>query len=99
MVTTLLDLLTDLRGRLNDPTDTRIDKTTKIRYLNHGIRATWPSLFRTVRDLTTALTDGTYEYALPTVISTMSRVYRVELEESGRFFEWSDYEIIPHLTS
>lgn len=101
MVTTLGLMLDDLRVRLDDATDVKYPRIVKVQYINYGIRATWPSLFKTVRDFSIALADGTYEYALPGGINSNARVYRVEFETSpgsGRFFEWMDYEIIPHLT-
>lgn len=98
-MTTLSDMLDDMRMRLSDPDDSLVDLTTKIRYLNQGLRATWPSIFRIVRDTSIILADGVYEYNLGADILILSEVFRVEISASVgelRWYEWPDFEIVSH---
>lgn len=98
---TLLTMLDDLRDRLNDSGDSQVSKPTKIRYLNHGIRATWPRLYRTVRDSTIEIVAATYEYPIPAAVGNNGKMLRVEHETgdaTNRFVETYDYTIIPGLT-
>lgn len=98
---TCQDMLDDLGDRLNDALHTQIPQATKIRYLNHGIRATWPKLYRTVRDSTTLLINNQFEYAIPAAVGNNSKFLRVEVESaagSNRYVPLFDFEIIPGLT-
>ena len=98
---TLLNMLDDLRDRLNDAGDTQVPLATKKRFINHGIRATWPHLYKTVRDTSIVLAVDTYEYALPAAVGNNAKVARVEVEDdvaSGRYNVLSTYRILPGLT-
>lgn len=94
---TLATLLDDLRDRLNDATDAQVSEVVKIRYLNFGIAATFPSLYRVVNVETITLSAGQYEYNLPGVINEVSRVFRVEMESPipGVFWPVEEFQIIP----
>lgn len=96
-MTTLLNMLDDLRDRLDDASDTKVSKTTKIRFINYGINATWPLLYTTVQDSTLDYDVDTTEYALPSTVGVDTRVIRVEIENalaSGRFIELDDYDFV-----
>lgn len=98
---TLLNMLDDMRDRLNDSTDTQVAKLTKVRYINHGIRATWPRLYRTTRDTSVVLVANTFEYAVPAAVGNNTKLLRLEVESdvaSGRYAELYDYLIVPGLT-
>lgn len=99
---TLLNFLDDLRDRLNDATDTQVPKPNKVTYINHGIRATWPRLYRTTRDATTTMVTGTWEYAIPSIVGDNGKLLRVEVEAvagGGRFSDFNEYLIVPGLTN
>lgn len=100
-MTTLADMLEDLRDRLNDAGDTQVPKPAKVRYLNHGIRATWPRLYRTERDSTIVLAPDTFEYSIPSAVGSNARFLRVEVETgiaTNRFRPLFDHEIVRGLT-
>jgi hypothetical protein len=90
-------LINDLRYRLNDPTDTSITLAAKTRYLNRGIMAMFPRIYRTVRDSTLVIIEDTFEYTLPAAVGPYD-ILQVELETedgSGRFRRGIEYEVIP----
>lgn len=98
---TLQDLLDDLNDRINDSGDTQVPEATKIRYLNHGIRATWPRLYTTARDATIVLATDTVEYAIPAAVGSNSKLLRVEMETgeaTGIFRQLMNYQTVPGLT-
>lgn len=59
------DMLADLNDRINDVANTQIPEANKLRYLNSGIRAMWPKIYRTVQDSTLVLTVDQTEYVAP----------------------------------
>lgn len=79
-MTTLLNLLDDLRLRLNDTGDSQVTKTDKIRMLNHGLRAMYPATYRPALDTTIVLATDTYEYAFSASLEG-SRLIDLELQE------------------
>lgn len=98
---TLLNMLEDLRDRLNDTADTQVPLATKKRYINHGIRATWPRLYRTMRDTTLVIAADTFEYAIPAAVGNNTKILRVEVEEGvadGRYHQISNFRMLPGLT-
>lgn len=98
---TFLDMLSDLRDRLNDTSDVQVPLTAKKRYINHGIRATWPRLYRTQRDTSIVLAVNTFEYAVPAAVGSNTKIMRVEVESavaSGRYTELSNMRLVPGLT-
>lgn len=100
---TAQDLLDDLNDRLGDANNAAgVGEATKLRYLNRGIAAMWPRIFRTVTDSTIALAADTYEYAIPAAVGDESEIFRVEVEDtsvtSARFVELDGFDIVPVLT-
>lgn len=99
---TMQDLLDDLNDRLNDANNAAgAGEVNKMRYINHGVRALWPKLYKTVADSSIALVADTYEYTLPSTFDN-AKIFRVELEtdpdDIPRFIHLYNYEIIPTLT-
>jgi hypothetical protein len=98
---TLQNLLDDLNDRLNDAGNQQAPEATKIRAINHGIRATWPRLYRTARDSTLAIIDDQWEYEIPAAISSNTKLLAVEVESelgSARFYPVQNYRVVPGLT-
>lgn len=98
---TLANMLDDLRDRLNDSGDTQVSLAAKKRYINHGIRATWPRLYRTLRDTSIVLATNTFEYAVPATVGNNTKIMRVEVESgvaSNRYHEISNMRLVPGLT-
>jgi hypothetical protein len=103
-VTTLQDLLDDLNDRLNDESGhDGIGLQKKIRYLNRGIAAMWPRVYRTVSDSSIVLAANTFEYAIPAAVGDESEIYRVEIEDinapATRYVELDEFDIVPMLNS
>jgi hypothetical protein len=99
-VSTLEDLVDDLSERLQDTDHTKVSYDRKVRYLNHGIRATWPRLYRTVRDSTLTYDPEVTEYQVPDTVGEHSRILRVEIEtdvDSGHYDELGDFDFVPGL--
>ena len=97
---TLQDLLDDLNGRLGDAdNDAGAGEATKIRWINRGISAMWPRIYRTAQDATLQVATDTYEYAVPAAVGDEGEIYRVELEDPNaagtRYIELDNYDIVP----
>lgn len=95
---TLQDLLDDLNDRLNDANNAAgAGEANKIRYINNGIRATYPRLYRTLSDTSLLIAADTYEYTLPATFDH-ARMVRVEVETGNatdRYTHLYDFEIVP----
>lgn len=99
---TQLDLWKDLRYRLGtaDAADAVVPKADKTRYLNAGMAAMYPKIFRTVRDATLVLLANTFEYELPATLDG-GRLIQVEVESaatSSRYHRNVPYELLNHAT-
>lgn len=99
---TMQDLLDDLNDRLNDANNAAgAGEANKMRYINHGIRAMYPKVYRTVSDSTLALVADTYEYTIPSALDH-GKIFRVEIEGdpngTPRYYHLYNYEIIPTQT-
>ena len=98
---TCADLLADLNEMISDTTNAQVLQATKIRYLNHGMKAMYPKIYKTERDSTTELVADTYEYSIPSYVGSNTLGLRVEIETaagSERYDAASNYLIIPGLT-
>lgn len=100
---TQADMWADLRFRLGETsgTDTQVAKVDKMRYLNQGLAAMYPKIYRVVRDVTTVLVADTFEYEMPAALDG-GRIIQIELETesgSGRYRRGVMHEILNHGTS
>lgn len=98
---TLAELLADLNDEINDAGNTQAPVATKVRALNHGIRATWPRLYRTERDETLVIAADTWEYNIPAAIASNTKILMIEIERGladGRFDPVMSFHIVPGLT-
>lgn len=95
---TLQDMLDDLNDRLADANNAAgAGEAAKIRYINHGLRAMYPRVYRTVSDNSLVIAADTYEYTLPATLD-FARIFRVEIETgsgTARYTHLYDYEIVP----
>ena len=95
---TLQELLDDLNDRLNDANNAAgAGEANKIRYINSGIAAMYPKVYKTVSDSTLVIAEDTWEYELPATFDH-ARIVRVEVETSStsnRFIHLYDFEIVP----
>lgn len=101
MATSAGDMVDDLRDRLNDTGDTQVPIATKLRFLNRGMAAMFPRVFKFVRDNTLLVAASTFEYTFPAGIGT-GKVLTVEIETavaSARYLPLQRYDIIPSLTA
>lgn len=101
---TMQDLLDDLNDRLQDANNAAgVGEATKMRYINRGIAAMWPRVYRTVTDSSIELAADTFEYSIPSAVGDESEIFRVEVEDTSaagtRFTELDNYDIVPVLTS
>lgn len=98
---TLQNLLDDLNDRLTDVPNAQAGQPRKIGWINAGIGAMWPKLYKTIRDNTLVVAANTYEYVLPAVFAH-ARVITVEAESasgSGRYTQVYDTDILPDLAA
>lgn len=94
--TTLLDLLDDLRDFLKDEDDTEITATRKTRYLNRGLRAMYPKVYRAGWDDSLLLAADVWEYPVPVslISSTITSVEVETSDTSNRFIPLYDYTVL-----
>jgi hypothetical protein len=101
---TMQTLLDDLNDRANDANNAAgAGEANKMRYINRGIAAMWPRIYRTVSDATITVAADTFEYAIPGGVGDESEIFRVEIEDINapgtRYVELDNYDIVPLLTS
>lgn len=100
---TMQDLLDDLNDRLQDANNAAgVGEATKMRYINRGIAAMWPRIYRTVTDSTIQLAADQFEYTIPSAVGDESEIFRVEIEDinaaNTRYVELDNFDIVPLLT-
>jgi len=100
---TMQDLLDDLNDRLNDANNAAgAGEANKMRWINRGIAAMWPRIYRTVIDSTLAVVTNTHEYAIPAAVGDESEIFRVEIKDfsvtATRYLELDGFDIVPALT-
>lgn len=100
---TMQDLLDDLNDRLQDANNAAgVGEVTKMRYINRGIAAMWPRVYRTVVDSSIVLAANTYEYAVPTAVGDESEIFRMEVEDNSvtalRYIELDQFDIVPAIS-
>jgi len=93
-------MLSDLNDRIDDVANV-IPEATKIKYLNHGLRAMWPKIYRTVQDTSLVLAVDDFEYTIPAAHNN-GHVVRLEVETGVTTNIWShldDFEVVNLNTS
>lgn len=100
---TLRDLLDDLNDRLQDANDAAgVGLVTKTRYINRGIAAMWPRIYRTAVDDSITLAADTFEYDIPASVGDEAEIFRVEIEDVNapglRYIELDQFDIVPSIT-
>lgn len=88
-----------LRDLLVDPTDTQVSFAMKRHYLNAGMRAMYPRVFRIVTDATDQWEDDVYYYTLPSAVQG-GHLFLVEASKASdddyfRPLDFNEYDIIP----
>ena len=102
MATYLSDQIDQVRDLLVDPTDTQVSFAMKVHYINMGMRAMYPRVFRIVTDATTQWVDDQYEYTLPSTLRD-GHLFLVETSTANdddyfRPLDFDEYDIIPQAT-
>lgn len=81
---TMQTMLDDLNSRMGDANNAAsVGEATKMRWINHGIRAMWPKIWIAVQDATLSYTDGTFSYSVPAGVGTNSEIVRVEIQSAA----------------
>lgn len=94
------DLIDDLADRLNDVGHAQVPLATKTRFLNRGMAAMFPKIFRTVRDASVVLATDTFEYPLPATVQK-GKLLMLEYETgptTNRYVRFHRYDIVPSVT-
>jgi len=94
---TTASMIDELRELLNDATDTQVTFPTKIRYLNRGIKAMWPKVYRVVSTTSAVLVLNQEEYAVPAG-NLAGLILAVDLETelaSGLYRRLDHYDVVP----
>lgn len=89
----LQDLLDDLNDRLGDANNAAgAGLVAKTRWINYGINAMWPKIYKDVEDEIELVAD-TYEYAIDGSFNN-GQIYRVSVEDTyGRFITTDGYVV------
>jgi len=100
-VATAQNFIDDLNDRLNDAGDAMASEGTKIKWLNIGLRAMYPTIYKTSRDATITIVSNTWEYNIPALVGSNTKIIRIERESaaaSGRYVDLYDADVVPGLT-
>lgn len=95
------EMIDDLRDRTTDAADTQIPFATKLRFLNRGIAAMFPKIFKVNRDTSLVIIADTWEYTVPIGVGT-GKLLTVEIESgsaTNRYTPLQRYDFIPHTTT
>lgn len=96
-------LLDDLNDRLNDANNAAgAGEANKLRWLTHGLRAMWPSVYRTVVDTAEVTASGDFESPIAAGTGNYARVVRIDVEtgaSTGIYHILDDYDLLPQITS
>lgn len=88
-----------LRDLLEDSGDTQVAFLRKRYYLNAGMRAMWPRVYRVATDSTTQFVDEQYEYTIPAAVRGGRYVlFEKSTADEDDFFvpmDYGDYTITP----
>lgn len=88
-----------IRDFLVDPTDTQVAFAMKVHYLNMGLRAMYPRVFRIVTDSTDVWESDVYYYPLPATVRG-GHLFLIEGSTSAdtdyfRPLDYDEYDVIP----
>jgi hypothetical protein len=88
-----------LRDLLVDPTDTQVAFDQKMYYLNAGLRAMFPRVYRIATDATTQWVDDQYYYTIPAAVRG-GHLFLIEASTADdddyfRPLDFDEYDIIP----
>jgi len=90
------EMVDQLRDLLGDAADSQVTYANKKLWLNRGIRALWPSIYRVVVDTSITVAADTYDYALPAAVMD-GVIMSIEIETgdgTDRYVRFEDYDII-----
>lgn len=91
------EMIDQLRDLLSDPNDMQVSFSTKRMYLNLGISAMWPRIWRIVTASDITVVAETYDYALPAGASEHG-IVSIELEDGealGTYTRLAHYDLLP----
>lgn len=91
------DMIDEVRDLTNDLTDAQVSFAMKLRYLNRGIKAMWPKVYRIVSTVSVVLIAGQEEYTVP-ASNASGLLLSVDLETgvgTGLFRRLDFYDILP----
>jgi hypothetical protein len=90
------EMFDQVRDLMNDAADSQISFANKKLWLNRGIRALWPNVYRVVVDTSITVVADTYDYTLPAAV--MDGVITVVECETGNatnaYLRFEHYDII-----
>jgi hypothetical protein len=91
------EMVDQLRDLLNDGSDTDVIIAQKKRYLNNGIRAMYPRLYRIVSDTSTIVSSTTvYSYPFPASVASGALLgVEIEVPAEGEYYPFYRYEVSP----
>lgn len=100
---TMQDLLDDLNDRLQDANNAAgVGEATKMRYINRGIAAMWPRIYRTVVNEQITLESDTYEYSIPSTLDE-GEIFRIEVSDENaantRYVDLDGVDIVGTITT
>ena len=88
-----------LRDLLVDPTDTQVAFAKKMYYLNQGMRAMYPRVYRIAVDSTDQWVDDTYYYTIPAAVrgGLLYLIERSTADDDDYFapMPFNSYQILP----
>lgn len=96
-MTTTADLVATLRDLLDDGADEKVPYLIKVSFLNRGLAAMFPAIYRPVVDASLALAEDTFEYAVPAGVSG-AKVVGLYVEQNGagtRYVPLGGYYLVP----
>lgn len=93
------DQIDQLRDLLVDPSDTQVTFAMKMHYLNMGMRAMFPRVYRVAVDSTDQWVDDTYYYTVPSAVrgGLLFLVERSSADDNDYFnpLDFDEYDIQP----
>ena len=95
-MSTAQNMLDDLNDRINDAANAQVSAAIKLVYLNRGLAAMFPKIYRVVSDTTLVTVAGQWEYTIPAVVGDNTKMLRIDLADAyGRNTALDSFEILP----